>query len=163
MVIFPSTHRFYQELTFREEEQRDSFLEECISDPTLRDKLSLVTRSFKNRIKVAHCAIAFQDSFTDSIWFLLSRNGVAVSFSSSFLRHLFLISCCNHLLSPLASSSSTCIVSMTPPSFPSSVDILIVCLYLFPHISSFKLDRLNVFCLVIKIMERWKITTGLLH
>ena len=44
--------RFYQELSYREEEQKDSFIEECISDPTLRDKLSLVTRSFMNRMKV---------------------------------------------------------------------------------------------------------------
>eukprot|EP00794_Sanderia_malayensis_P018879 gene18879-20779_t len=45
--------RFYQELSYKEGEQRDAFLEECVSDVSLRDKLSLVTRSFKNRIKVA--------------------------------------------------------------------------------------------------------------
>ena len=50
--------RFYQELSYKEEERKDNFIAECIADPSVRDKLSLVTRSFKNRIKVRHEYIA---------------------------------------------------------------------------------------------------------
>ena len=51
--------RFYQELSYKEEERKDNFIEECITDPSIRDKLSLVTRSFKNRIKVSPKYIVF--------------------------------------------------------------------------------------------------------
>lgn len=33
-------------------EETDDFLEECMADPSLRDKYSLLTRSLKNKIKV---------------------------------------------------------------------------------------------------------------
>ena len=40
--------------SLEEEEKTDSdrFLEECIQDPTLRDKLSILSRTFKNRKQV---------------------------------------------------------------------------------------------------------------
>ena len=40
--------------TLEEEEKTDSdrFLDECIQDPTLRDKLSILGRTFKNRKQV---------------------------------------------------------------------------------------------------------------
>ncbi|XP_077982980.1 hydrocephalus-inducing protein homolog isoform X2 [Glandiceps talaboti] len=41
--------RFCHDLSAEEEMERDRFLEECITDPTLRDKMSLLTRTFKNR------------------------------------------------------------------------------------------------------------------
>ena len=35
--------------------ERDRFLEECIADPSLRDKMSILSRTFKNKKKVGLC------------------------------------------------------------------------------------------------------------
>nr|XP_006823299.1 PREDICTED: hydrocephalus-inducing protein homolog [Saccoglossus kowalevskii] len=54
--------RFCQDLGAEEEMERDRFLEECITDPTLRDKMSLLTRTFKNRRRlVAGDSMLFSD------------------------------------------------------------------------------------------------------
>jgi hypothetical protein len=44
--------RFFTDLNKEESTETDRFLEECISDPTLRDKLSVLSRTFTNRKRV---------------------------------------------------------------------------------------------------------------
>uniref|UniRef100_H2XZ27 Hydin adenylate kinase-like domain-containing protein n=1 Tax=Ciona intestinalis TaxID=7719 RepID=H2XZ27_CIOIN len=41
--------KFCSELTEEENQEQDRFLEECIVDPTLRDRLAILTRTFDNR------------------------------------------------------------------------------------------------------------------
>ena len=40
------------ELDREENSDTDRFLEECVADPTLRDKLSILSRTFQNRKRV---------------------------------------------------------------------------------------------------------------
>ena len=44
--------RFCNELQDEEIQEKNRFLNECIQDPTLRDRLSILTRTFKNRKNV---------------------------------------------------------------------------------------------------------------
>ena len=44
--------RYCHELNMKNSEETDNFLEECMADPSLRDKYSLLTRSLRNKIKV---------------------------------------------------------------------------------------------------------------
>ncbi|XP_013405663.1 hydrocephalus-inducing protein [Lingula anatina] len=44
--------RYCQDLEKEEMSETDRFLEECISDPTLRDKMSVLSRTFQNRKKL---------------------------------------------------------------------------------------------------------------
>ena len=44
--------RFCSELDEEENQEKNRFLTECIQDPTLRDRLSILTRTFKNRKSV---------------------------------------------------------------------------------------------------------------
>ncbi|XP_057292027.1 hydrocephalus-inducing protein-like [Hydractinia symbiolongicarpus] len=44
---------YYRELSLKGVEENDAFLEECITDPLMRDKFSLVTQSIKNKIQIA--------------------------------------------------------------------------------------------------------------
>lgn len=39
-------------LSLEEKQDSDKFLDECVQDPTLRDKLSILNRTFQNRRKV---------------------------------------------------------------------------------------------------------------
>ena len=57
--------RFCDTLNNEEGAEHDRFLEECISDPTLRDKMSILSRTFQNRRKVT--------SYIRSIYFRLQR------------------------------------------------------------------------------------------
>ncbi|XP_019628796.1 PREDICTED: hydrocephalus-inducing protein homolog [Branchiostoma belcheri] len=45
------TH-YSSELSHEESVERERFLEECITDPTLRDKMSLLTRTYENRRRI---------------------------------------------------------------------------------------------------------------
>ncbi|XP_072277434.1 hydrocephalus-inducing protein homolog [Pyxicephalus adspersus] len=45
--------RFCSDLKLEEEEETDDFLEECIVDPSLRERFSLLSRTFYNRRKMA--------------------------------------------------------------------------------------------------------------
>ncbi|XP_035679087.1 LOW QUALITY PROTEIN: hydrocephalus-inducing protein homolog [Branchiostoma floridae] len=45
------TH-YTSELSHEESVERERFLEECITDPTLRDKMSLLTRTYENRRRI---------------------------------------------------------------------------------------------------------------
>jgi hydrocephalus-inducing protein len=44
--------RYSGTLESEEAAEKDRFLEECIADPSLRDKMSILTRTFKNKQKV---------------------------------------------------------------------------------------------------------------
>ncbi|CAH1779299.1 unnamed protein product [Owenia fusiformis] len=44
--------RFCNNISQDESNERDRFLEECISDPSLRDKMSILSRTFQNRRKI---------------------------------------------------------------------------------------------------------------
>lgn len=44
--------RFIGDLTTSEKLETDRFLEECITDPSLRDKMSIINRTFQNRQRV---------------------------------------------------------------------------------------------------------------
>ena len=44
--------RFYMDLESEENVEKDEFFEECLSDPTLRDQMSILTRKFKNKMQV---------------------------------------------------------------------------------------------------------------
>lgn len=46
--------RFYIDLDRQENTERDLFLEECISDPTLRDQMALVFQKYKNKAQVLY-------------------------------------------------------------------------------------------------------------
>ena len=48
-LIFRMTSR----LSIEENADSDNFLKECIQDPTLRDKLSILSRTFQNRRRVS--------------------------------------------------------------------------------------------------------------
>ena len=41
------------ELDREENSDTDRFLDECVADPTLRDKLSILSRTFQNRKRVS--------------------------------------------------------------------------------------------------------------
>ncbi|KAM9301954.1 hydrocephalus-inducing protein homolog [Gastrophryne carolinensis] len=54
--------RFCSSLSLEEEEETDRFLEECRADPTLRERLSLLSRTFHNRRKVTEAdSMLFSD------------------------------------------------------------------------------------------------------
>ncbi|KAL7878826.1 hypothetical protein AOLI_G00098000 [Acnodon oligacanthus] len=54
--------RFHSELQQEEEDEMEQFLIECNADPTLRDRLSLLSRSFQQRRKHLHQdCLAFSD------------------------------------------------------------------------------------------------------
>ena len=38
------------DLESEENAEKDEFFEECLSDPTLRDQISILTRKYKNKI-----------------------------------------------------------------------------------------------------------------
>jgi len=40
------------DLESEENAEKDEFFEECLSDPTLRDQMSILTRKFKNKMQV---------------------------------------------------------------------------------------------------------------
>ena len=40
------------DLESEENVEKDEFFEECLSDPTLRDQMSILTRKFKNKMQV---------------------------------------------------------------------------------------------------------------
>ena len=40
------------DLESEETAERDEFFEECLSDPTLRDQMSILTRKFRNKSQV---------------------------------------------------------------------------------------------------------------
>ena len=42
-----------------EHTERDRFLEECIQDPSLRDKMSILSRTFQNRKNVSFPLILY--------------------------------------------------------------------------------------------------------
>lgn len=44
--------RFYMDLRRQEETERDAFIDECLSDVSIRDQMSIVTRKYKNKMKV---------------------------------------------------------------------------------------------------------------
>ena len=44
--------RFYMDLESEENAEKDEFFVECLSDPTLRDQMSILTRKFKNKMQV---------------------------------------------------------------------------------------------------------------
>jgi len=46
--------RFYMDLESEENVEKDEFFEECLSDPTLRDQMSILTRKFKNKMQVVN-------------------------------------------------------------------------------------------------------------
>ena len=50
---------FYHSLETKGSTETDSFLEECIADPTMRDQFSLVIRSIKNKAKVTDDKMLF--------------------------------------------------------------------------------------------------------
>ena len=55
-ILFPfhfCYNRQHIELDREENADTDRFLEECVQDPTLRDKLSILSRTFKNRKRVS--------------------------------------------------------------------------------------------------------------
>ena len=44
------------DLESEENAEKDEFFVECLSDPTLRDQMSILTRKFKNKMQVnANC------------------------------------------------------------------------------------------------------------
>ena len=44
------------DLESEESAEKDEFFVECLSDPTLRDQMSILTRKFKNKMQVnANC------------------------------------------------------------------------------------------------------------
>lgn len=45
-------NRFYMDLEMEENVEKDEFFEECLSDPTLRDQLSIMRRKFKDKSQV---------------------------------------------------------------------------------------------------------------
>lgn len=45
--------RFLSDLSMDEEKQQNEFLEECVNDPILKDSMSILTRTFKNKRKVS--------------------------------------------------------------------------------------------------------------
>lgn len=47
-----TVRRFVGDLTDTEKSETDRFLEECITDPSLRDKMSIISRTFQNRRRV---------------------------------------------------------------------------------------------------------------
>jgi hydrocephalus-inducing protein len=51
-TCFVDVFRITSALEEEEKTDSDRFLEECIQDPTLRDKLSILGRTFKNRKQV---------------------------------------------------------------------------------------------------------------
>ncbi|XP_075692913.1 hydrocephalus-inducing protein homolog [Rhinoderma darwinii] len=58
--------RFCSDLLIEEEEESDRFLDECRADPSLRESLSLLSRTFHNRRKVAESdTMLFSDTVFD--------------------------------------------------------------------------------------------------
>lgn len=49
IIIYMYCFRFCNNLSYEEETEHDKFLEECIQDPSLRDKMSILSRTFQNR------------------------------------------------------------------------------------------------------------------
>lgn len=55
--------RFYMDLESEENVEKDEFFEECLSDPTLRDQMSISTRKFKNKMQaIADDKLLYGDS-----------------------------------------------------------------------------------------------------
>ena len=52
--------RFYMDLRRQEETERDAFMDECLSDLTLRNQISIVSRKYKNEIQVHNDATMLQ-------------------------------------------------------------------------------------------------------
>ncbi|KAF5907638.1 hydrocephalus-inducing protein isoform X1, partial [Clarias magur] len=53
---------FFSELQQEEDNEMQQFLTECGADPTLRDRLSLLSRTFQHRRKQLHQdSLAFSD------------------------------------------------------------------------------------------------------
>ena len=53
MGVWIQLHRFISEIAGAEQAETDRFLEECITDPSLRDKMSIINRTFQNRKRVS--------------------------------------------------------------------------------------------------------------
>ena len=51
--VWIQLHRFIGEIAGAEQAETDRFLEECITDPSLRDKMSIINRTFQNRKRVS--------------------------------------------------------------------------------------------------------------
>ena len=49
------------DLESEENAEKDEFFEECLSDPTLRDQISILTRKFKNKMQVNYKNICEND------------------------------------------------------------------------------------------------------
>lgn len=60
MLVFSMTSR----LSLEETQDSEKFLEECVQDPTLRDKLSILNRTFQNRRKVRVDELGIVEQFT---------------------------------------------------------------------------------------------------
>lgn len=52
MNIYIYYFSYCENLESDQDSETKKFLEECIADPTLRDKLSVLNRTFKNRKRV---------------------------------------------------------------------------------------------------------------
>jgi len=47
--------RFIGELSDTQRSETDRFMEEMITDPAMRDKMSIIKRTFQNRQRVSYC------------------------------------------------------------------------------------------------------------
>ena len=81
-ILMPGCSVCRVQASLEEEEKTDSdrFLEECIQDPTLRDKLSILSRTFQNRKQVS--PEAEWSAFVSQLWHTLK--------SYIFVGHLIL-------------------------------------------------------------------------
>ncbi|XP_068116429.1 hydrocephalus-inducing protein homolog [Hyperolius riggenbachi] len=64
--------RFCSDLITEEEEETEHFLEECSADPTVRERLSLLSRTFHNRRKLAETDAML---FSDNIFYIEPLEG----------------------------------------------------------------------------------------
>ena len=54
------------DLESEENAEKDEFFEECLSDPTLRDQISILTRKYKNKMQVSEGNL--RKTFLGKIW-----------------------------------------------------------------------------------------------
>ncbi|CAH2323836.1 Hypothetical predicted protein [Pelobates cultripes] len=78
--------RFCSDLHTEEEEESDSFLQECSADPSLRERLSLLSRTFHNRRRMVQADAML---FTDDIFHIEPMEGDIWPNSSVEIRVLF--------------------------------------------------------------------------
>ena len=54
------------DLESEENAEKDEFFEEFLSDPTLRDQISILTRKYKNKMQVSEGNLG--NTFLEKIW-----------------------------------------------------------------------------------------------